>query len=239
MGRGGDSWALGTRVHMSDEGAISGNGGRAVGSEARGLWKKNLGGIGFPLPKGQPPDSWSGGPGMLNQWDVGRKRFLQWAWVCPNQAAPPQNAQQGWPYPRGGSTPSTIQTYPASLFTPQAPLTLKRGVRTTAPALPNSKAVSSWGSTLCRQKSSGNESRLLLSSWKNFCFSAGSLIWGSNDRMQGGNQPGQGPSQPWARTGGHPQLEGELKLELNPTAWVQIPAPPFIGCVTLGKSLCL
>lgn len=55
--------------------------------------------------------------------------------------------------------------------------TLNRGVRTTAPALPNSKAVSSCGSTLCLQKSSGNESRFSLRSWKNCCFSAGSLIW--------------------------------------------------------------
>lgn len=55
-------------------------------------------------------------------------------------------------------------------------LTLKSGVRMTAPALPNSKAVSSCGRILCRQKSSGKVSRLLLSSWKNFCRAAGSLI---------------------------------------------------------------
>lgn len=56
-------------------------------------------------------------------------------------------------------------------------ITLKSGVKTTAPALPNSKAVRSWGRTLCLQKSSGKESRLSLKSWKNCCFSAGSLIW--------------------------------------------------------------
>lgn len=55
--------------------------------------------------------------------------------------------------------------------------TLKSGVRMTAPALPNSKAVSSWGRTLCLQKSSGKESRLSLRSWKNCCFSDGSLIY--------------------------------------------------------------
>jgi len=55
--------------------------------------------------------------------------------------------------------------------------TLNSGVRTTAPALPNSKAVRSWGNTLCLQKSSGKESRFSLRSWKNCCFSAGSLIY--------------------------------------------------------------
>lgn len=106
----------------------------------------------------------------------------------------PSAGQVPWACPEGTGFEAALSTlltqgctHPG-LWIPQllAPFTLKRGVRTTAPALPNSKAVSSWGSTLCRQKSSGNESRLLLSSWKNFCFSAGSLIWGSTDRADGG-----------------------------------------------------
>lgn len=102
---------------------------------------------------------------------------------------------------------------PARVWAPPPPPTLKRGVRTTAPALPNSKAVSSWGSTLCRQKSSGNESRLLLSSWKNFCFSAGSLIWGNKARLQVGHQPSHAIPQLRARTGGCPPTLPERQLK--------------------------
>lgn len=121
--------------------------------------------------------------------------LLKWAWG-PLTRLPSQDVGKAGPTHSPLFCPSG---HPASLWAPQvlrlqAPLTLNRGVRTTAPALPNSKAVSSWGSTLCRQKSSGNESRLLLSSWKNFCFSAGSLIWGRVGRRHGTrNQPGHGP----------------------------------------------
>lgn len=142
----------------------------------------------------------------------------------------------GCPSPRAFSF--AIRTHPARVWVPQPPPTLKRGVSTTAPALPNSKAVSSWGSTLCRQKSSGKESRLLLSSWKNFCFSAGSLIWGSKDRTQVGDQPSHATPQLWARTGGPPSPEREPKLMGSGAqqGWVQIPTPPVSSHVTWDKS---
>lgn len=119
---------------------------------------------------------------------------------------------------------------PARVWAPPPPPTLKRGVRTTAPALPNSKAVSSWGSTLCRQKSSGNESRLLLSSWKNFCFSAGSLIWGNKDRIQVGHQPSHAIPQLRARTGGRPPTLPERQLK-------RVAAGAQRGCLQIPRDL--
>lgn len=144
-----DSWAQETRVHRSDQWGLKK---WKKGSEGRNCKQKNLEAQRLPFPRLRGPTA--GSPGLLSQEDSGFESTLS---VLLTQ----------------------VRIHPG-LWTPQllAPFTLKRGVRTTAPALPNSKAVSSWGSTLCRQKSSGNESRLLLSSWKNFCFSAGSLIWG-------------------------------------------------------------
>lgn len=209
-------------MHRSDHGGYLGEREGGLRALKHGVFgRRILEAQGFRSPRARSPhslpDSWSGGPGLLTLGMSAGSNSSRGLGSALTRLPLPR--MQGWPPPQGPlfccsdlpnqSLGPTVPEAPGLPGLPSlrllAPLTLKRGVRTTAPALPNSKAVSSWGSTLWRQKSSGNESRLLLSSWKNFCFSAGSLIWGIEDRVWGGgSQPGHSSLQPWARTASHP-----------------------------------
>ena len=69
-----------------------------------------------------------------------------------------------------------IWTYQQILRTVNWSFTLNNGAKTADPALPNSKALSSWGNTLCLLSCSGKLSRALVRLLKNFVFSVWSLI---------------------------------------------------------------